>query len=600
MNAIQLLSSQPWVERLGSTLLHFLWQGALIAALYAVARKSVSRAGANVRYFLACAALAMMAAAPVVTWSLLGPPTPEPLAAPGAAPVAAAASAAARNLSAEFAAALYPAAPSPVLSCVVVVWLAGAVALWLRLIGGWIVTERLRYRLARPAPAKWQQTLDRLKTRIHVSQPVRLAVSTLVRAPAVIGWIRPVVLTPAGALLGLPAGQVEAILLHELTHIRRHDYLANMLQCVVEAMLFYHPAVWWVSGHMRAERELCCDDLVVSVSGDAVTYARALAGLESARVLLPTAATAATGGSLAHRISRLLGESRPPSRTASGSGILATGALLSVAALALFGQPAPRPKFEVASIKPNTQPSFQMVRPLPGRLIADAGVRLLIQNAYGVQPFQIVGLPEWVDSTRFAIEAKAAGNAGRAQLFLMLQSLLEDRFGLKIHHETRELPVYALVVAKNGPKLPSPKDGSCTPPEAGEPSEWAGGRMAPPGQGATSLPACGAIRISLGASGPRMQGGQVTTAELARTLSLAVSQSVIDRTGLKGVFDVQLHFNADETTPALPPFPPGSAPAVEMPSLPTALQEQLGLRLESTKGPVDVIVIDRLERPSEN
>ena len=136
---------------------------------------------------------------------------------------------------------------------------------------------RLRSRLVRPAPSEWQQALDRLKTRIRVSRPVRLLVSSLVQAPAVVGWLRPVVLVPVGALAGLPAEQIEALLVHELAHIRRHDYLVNVLQSVVEALLFYHPAVWWVSGHIRTEREQCCDDVAVSVSGDVLTYARALA-----------------------------------------------------------------------------------------------------------------------------------------------------------------------------------------------------------------------------------------------------------------------------------------------------------------------------------
>src|SRR6202043_2235001 len=124
------------------------------------------------------------------------------------------------------------------------------------------------------------------------------------------------------ALSGLPAEHLEALLLHELAHIRRHDYLVNILQSIGEALLFYHPAVWWVSGHIRAERELCCDDMAVSVSGDALTYSRALAQLESYRPVHLTAAVAANGGSLPDRIARLLGQSRPAVRTGLGPGVL--------------------------------------------------------------------------------------------------------------------------------------------------------------------------------------------------------------------------------------------------------------------------------------
>src|SRR6185295_2411884 len=126
-----------------------------------------------------------------------------------------------------------------------------------------------------------------------------------VQAPTVVGWLRPVVLVPVGALAGLPADQVEALLLHELAHIRRHDYLVNILQNVAESLLFYHPAVWWISGHIRAERELCCDDMAVFVCGDSLSYARALAQLESFRPA-QVSALAANGGSLADRIARLL------------------------------------------------------------------------------------------------------------------------------------------------------------------------------------------------------------------------------------------------------------------------------------------------------
>jgi hypothetical protein len=354
--------------------------------------------------------------------------------------------------------------PAPFLPWVVAVWLAGAAVFWLRLLGGWVLAGRLRSRLVyprlvRPAPCEWQQALDRLKTRIRVGRPVRLLVSSLVQAPAVVGWLRPVVLVPVGALAGLPPEQVEALLLHELAHIRRHDYLVNIVQSVVEVLLFYHPAVWWVSGQIRAERELCCDDLAVCVNGDALTYARALAERESARPAHFTAVIAATGGSLAHRIARLLGQQRPAPRPLSGPAIVTAALLPAITAFAVFGQPVARPTFEVASIKPSPGRSLRMVRPLPGRLTADAPVRLLMQNAYTVQPFQIVGGPAWTDSEQYEIEAKAGGNASRAQMFLMLQSLLEDRFQLKSHRETRELPVYALVAARRGLKLPHPKEG---------------------------------------------------------------------------------------------------------------------------------------------
>jgi uncharacterized protein (TIGR03435 family) len=312
---------------------------------------------------------------------------------------------------------------------------------------------------------------------------------------------------------------------------------------------------------------------------------------------------AASGGFLAHRIARLLGQRRPAPRTVSGPGIVAAALLLGIAAVAVFGQPATRPTFEVDSVKPSLGRGFMMVRPLPGGLTANAPVRLLMQNAYAVQSFQIVGGPAWSDSDRYELDAKAAGNASRAQVFLMLQSLLEDRFQLRIHRETRELPVFALVAARSGLKLPPPKAGACEEPSSESPSEWAGGRMQPPGQGQPSMLRCGTIRIGLEPSGARMQGGKIPMPELVRALSMVLGRTVVDKTGFPGLFDVQLDFVPDETTPALPPPPPDAGSASldsRIPSILSAVQEQLGLRIEAIKGPVEVIVIDHLERPSAN
>jgi beta-lactamase regulating signal transducer with metallopeptidase domain len=349
-----------------------------------------------------------------------------------------------------------PVVPPPILFWVVALWAAGAFVFGVRLLIAWAMAERLRSRLVHAAPSHWQQTIEQLKARVAVSRPVRLLVSPIVQAPVVVGWLRPYVLVPLAALANLPPEQVEAILLHELAHIRRQDYLINILQSVVEALLFYHPAVWWISGHMRTERELCCDDVAVSITGDAVGYARALAELATASPRLSLAA-AATGGSLRDRIARLLGHPHPELRTPAAPGAVAA-VILAVAALAVFAQPAAHPKFEAAVIKPSQTQNLQRVRPLPGRLTADASLRLLIQNAYGVQEFQIVDAPSWV-SDRYSIEAKADGEANRDQVFLMLQSLLEDRFQLKTHRERRELPAYALVAAKSGLKVAGAKGG---------------------------------------------------------------------------------------------------------------------------------------------
>jgi uncharacterized protein (TIGR03435 family) len=235
------------------------------------------------------------------------------------------------------------------------------------------------------------------------------------------------------------------------------------------------------------------------------------------------------------------------------------------------------------------------VRPLPGRLTADATLQVLMQYAYGVQPFQIVGGPGWLKEDHYEIEARADATANRDRLFVMLQSLVEDRFRLKTHREMKELPVFVLVSNRGGFKLPAPKEGSCVDSGAEAALEWAGGgRMAFPGELPPAKGRCGSVVVGLG----QVRGGKIAMPELARALSLALGRVVIDRTGFAERFDIQLEFLPDETTPAIPPPPPGSA--ASGPSIVQALQQQLGLRLESTKGPVEMVVVDQAERPSAN
>jgi TonB family protein len=185
--------------------------------------------------------------------------------------------------------------------------LAGVEVFLARLNLGLAVARRMRLAVTEPAQDGLRETLARLSERMGVRRAVRLVQSAMVEAPTVIGWLRPVVLMPVGCLAGLSTAQMEAILAHELAHVRRHDYLVSVMQSVVEALLFYHPAVWWVSKQMRRERESCCDDVAVKLSGDRVAYARALSWLEEHRAATPELVLGANGGVLSMRIRRLLG-----------------------------------------------------------------------------------------------------------------------------------------------------------------------------------------------------------------------------------------------------------------------------------------------------
>ena len=225
MNAFQMLSSQQWVERLGWTLVHFLWQGLSIAPLYASARRGMPRTvSPNQRYLLACAALAAMMAAPLVTWELMRPTgaIPDPAYRIRSTPAASSAIAVTTTLPASVRSAVSSVQSAQFLPWVVMVWLFGAAAFWVRLAGGWLAATGMRSRRVRGAPPEWQETLGKLGARIGLSHPARLLVSALVQVPTVVGWLRPVVLVPVGALGGLPAEHLDALLLHELAHIRRH------------------------------------------------------------------------------------------------------------------------------------------------------------------------------------------------------------------------------------------------------------------------------------------------------------------------------------------------------------------------------------------
>lgn len=305
-----------WVQQLGWTLLHFLWQGSAIALVWALLRALFRRSlSAQGRYLLACLALAAMAAAPLITFLVLPAGT-----------------AAGHSIPPLVHWSLPAAIWHDLIRGFVALWIAGVIVFSIRLAGGWRLVSQLR-RTACPAEPEWQRRLEEIAARVKTSRPVRLFVSSLVDVPTVIGWLRPAILVPLGTLTGLPAEQVYALLAHELAHIRRYDYLAGILQSLAETLLFYHPAVWWISSEIRNERELCCDDAAVAASGDVLTYARALAQLEAMQPRRLSPAMAANGGSLLHRIRRLIDPSQPGGASLPGPGAVSAMALLWLAGI---------------------------------------------------------------------------------------------------------------------------------------------------------------------------------------------------------------------------------------------------------------------------
>ncbi|GAP65084.1 peptidase M56 BlaR1 [Mizugakiibacter sediminis] len=288
------------VHVLGWTLLHFLWQGAAVGALYALVRMRVPRGRA--RYALGMAALAVLACCPLLTgWRLL-----DGMAAAVDADATVLAAMAVTPAAGDAAQPAWRELVNAALPWLVALWAIGVLLLTLRAWRHWRQIKRL-LREASPLP-EWEARLRELGRRLGLRRRVRLLWSQRVATPTLIGWLRPVILLPAAVALGFPVAQVELILAHELGHIRRWDHLANLLQLVLETVLFYHPVVHWISRDVRNEREICCDELVLEVTGGSPrVYVEALADLEDLRDGHHGLALAASGGVLVERVRRIAG-----------------------------------------------------------------------------------------------------------------------------------------------------------------------------------------------------------------------------------------------------------------------------------------------------
>jgi beta-lactamase regulating signal transducer with metallopeptidase domain len=329
VNVTSPLLESAWAERIGWALVHSVWQVAIVAAVYAVAAFALRRRSAALRYMLGCTALGMMLVWPLATFLRM----PLPVLAMQREPAGAADDYVPPSLPEAVAetAAKLPVSPPLVrtrelpelqdilaaglgdwhrrlehaLPWLSALWLAGVVMLAVRPLWGLVVVRRLMTRGLTPLSKELRLLAGRTMARLRVIQMVQFAESALVEVPTLVGYFRPMVLLPASAVTGLSTDELEMVIAHELAHVRRHDYLVNLLQTVIEALLFYHPGMWWVSGQVRRERENCCDDVAVAMCGDRSTYIRALYTMETRRAAAAPA-LAASGGSLVDRVRRLV------------------------------------------------------------------------------------------------------------------------------------------------------------------------------------------------------------------------------------------------------------------------------------------------------
>jgi beta-lactamase regulating signal transducer with metallopeptidase domain len=317
MKILDTLLSSSTIQISGWVLLHSIWQGILLAILLKGALNLLKRSSANTRYLIACITLLLMLLLPVSTtfWSsskdhgidsanksfqvkdsnekvIMSPETYL--------------QANISEIESTYRSWIHQ-AEKQFLPWLVLIWLLGVLVSSLRLAGIWTYTQQLKLNGEHLVLEPWKETLHKLSWELRVSRPVILIESSLVKVPGVVGWIKPMILIPSYALTGLTPQQFELILAHELAHIRRHDYLVNLFQTIIETLFFYHPAVWWVSSQVRKERENACDDLAISIGGDASVYARTLIEIERLRKINVSLAMAADGASLTMRVHRLIG-----------------------------------------------------------------------------------------------------------------------------------------------------------------------------------------------------------------------------------------------------------------------------------------------------
>ncbi|HSR65997.1 MAG TPA: M56 family metallopeptidase, partial [Xanthomonadaceae bacterium] len=316
---------------LATALLQSLWQDTLLAIGAWCALAALARAGAALRHAVAMAFLLAMVAVPAWTFAEFWQQAPARINAGWLPALTAPTLDAAHGVFAQ--------RSNPATALLALLWLAGVGAMLLRRFGGWRVLASLDRRPFEPLPADWQRRVDHLRGALRIGRRVAVRLSSDVLTPFTARLLRPVVWLPLSLLAQLPREQVEALLAHELAHIARLDWLWNGVQCVVEALLFFHPAAWWLGRRIRIEREHACDDRAVAACGDAIALAEALAQLERQRSPAPRLLLAAQGGSLMERITRLLPATTSRSRwgARTGAGVLLAAGTLVLAQLAFGG-----------------------------------------------------------------------------------------------------------------------------------------------------------------------------------------------------------------------------------------------------------------------
>lgn len=491
-------------------------------------------------------------------------------------------------------------APAALPMVLFAVWIGG----WAAILVTWTVRWRRIAAAVRVAASVEQghdvETLRRLEAIAGVARPIRLVFSETTLEPGVFGIWRPVLLWPRSIADHLKNDEAEAILAHEVVHVARRDNLAAALHMAVQAIFWFHPLVWWIGARLVDERERACDAEVIRLGSHPRVYAESILKTCELCVESPlVCVSGVTGSDLKKRIEQIMKNDHGATLNgwrkialamvgvATIGGPIAVG-MLSSPRLRAQSSPAPDdtlgPPFAVISVKTSVsgdQRSYPFTfTPDGGLVLKNIGIRALILYAYQLPVGRMVGSPEWTRAERYDIDAVANGKPSAAEMRAMVRKLLADRFNLLAHRETREQPIYAMTLARSdgtlGPRLTK---SACT-----------GKGVPPPGPYEPSVPVeliCGSAQSRPGSLAARW----VTMDEVAdHGLGPIMGRPVRNRTGIAGHFDLKAEWARD-------PRPPGPQALGVGPATFVALEEQLGLRLTEETGPVDVLVIDRMEKP---
>jgi bla regulator protein blaR1 len=503
-----------------------------------------------------------------------------------------------------------------------VIWAFGFASVLLTWCMRWKYVSRMLRRSIRADESREADILRRIENDAKARTRTRFLVSGELMEPGVCGIFRPVMLWPAKLSSRLEDAHIEAILAHEVAHVQHRDNLTASIHMIVEAIFWFHPFVWWIERKMIEERERACDEVVIQSANRAEIYAESLLKVSRFCAEFPLSCVSGiTGADLRRRIESIMA----PRFT--DLGIRKRLLLWTLAASVIAGPvacgfmrkaPSPRPaqisgvpplpSFEVASVKPNHSGSHFSITSIgvlngslgpavpKDRFVAtNTTIKMLICWAWAGDSLswsddRVSGGPGWINSDRYDINGKLEDSQVAAleelapqdrvpQIKLMVQSLLKDRFGLVVRNTMLTVPVFALVAARGGPKLQETVAGSSSAIEID-------------GHPARVLKRVGEIK-----------GHAIPVSTLAQWMSQdELGRPVVDRTGLTGKYDVDLKWTPDLNGSMAPgsPLTGATPPDASGPSIFTAVQEQLGLKLEPSTGPEDALRIVHIEKPTAN